>query len=192
MLEADDRLGEAEQASRAGERAQRRRRGWVAPMAASYAIDTLFLGLFAAVGTIPGNLPLGYGAASALVCAGAWATYARGWNLKLRDPDLVEPLLVLGVLMQLAVVAAAPQVTFPFLANLFTVFAFGMVAMSVRASVRVWTFQVVASGLVLYRVADRAGLPSATTLELLLTWFYFALILARCLMLSVNANLGCC
>jgi diguanylate cyclase (GGDEF)-like protein len=171
------------------ESGQRQRKRWVLPMAASYGVDTLFLGLYAAFGSIPGNVPLAYGAAAALICLLALFVYSRGWNLALGNPDMAEPLIVLGVLMQLAVVAAAPQITFPYLANLFTVFAFGMVSMSVRASVRVWTLQVLASALVLYLAGERAGSATRSTIELFLSWAYFALILARCLMLSVNANL---
>jgi diguanylate cyclase (GGDEF)-like protein len=172
----------------AGEREQQQRRRWIAPTAASYALDALFLGLYAAIGTLTAAVPLAYGLAAALICAASWLVYARGWNLKLRNPNMVEPLVLTGVAMQLAVVAVAPQIAFPYLANLFTVFAFGMVGMSVRASVRVWTLEVLAIGAVLLAVGERLGVAAATPGELLLSWLYFSLILARCLMLTVNAN----
>src|SRR5262245_39780060 len=128
---AEARVNGAKPAPGAVERSQRRRRRWVLPMAASYGIDTLFLGLYALFVTIPASGPLAYGAAAVLICAACWAIYAAGLNLRLANPDMVEPLIVLGVLMQLAVVAAVPQIAFPWLANLFTVFSFGMVALSV-------------------------------------------------------------
>jgi len=172
----------------AAEREQRARRRWVAPMAGSYALDALFLVFFAATGTVAPALPLAYAGAAALITVVARTAYARGWNLHLSGPDMVEPLVVLGVAMQFAVVYAAPQIAFPWLANLFTVFAFGMVGMSVRASVRIWTLEVLAMGLVLFAVRDRLGVANATPVDLLLGWLFFALILARCLMLTVNAN----
>jgi diguanylate cyclase (GGDEF)-like protein len=178
----------AGEALAAGGREQRARRRWVAPMAGSYALDALFLAFFAATGAVAPAVPLAYAAAAALVSVVAWTAYARGWNLRLPGPDMVEPLVLLGVAMQLAVVYAAPQIAFPWLANLFTVFAFGMVGMSVRASVRIWTFEVLAMGLVLLAVRDRLGVANATPVDLLLGWLFFALILARCLMLTVNAN----
>ena len=161
---------------------------WVWPMAGSYAIDALFLGFFAATGTVGAEVPLAYGVAAAAITLLAWQAYKRGWNLRLRSPDMVEPLVVLGVAMQLAVVYRAPQIAFPYLANLFTVFAFGMVGMSVRASVRVWTLEVLAMGLVLFAAGDRLGVANATPVDVLLGWLFFALVLARCLMLTVNAN----
>jgi len=127
--------------------------------AASYAVDTLFLALFAVAGTVSVTVAPAYGAAAAAISAGVYAATASGWNLKLRDPSLVEPLTILGIAMQLGVVLAAPQVAFPFLANLFTVFAFGMIWLPLRDSVVVWTLGSAGTAVVFYAVHDRIGLP---------------------------------
>jgi diguanylate cyclase (GGDEF)-like protein len=113
---------------------------------------------------------------------------STGLNLKARDPSLVEPLVLLAIALQLGIVFAAPQIAFPFLANLFTVFAFGMIWLTLRDSVVVWTLGIAGTGAVFYVERGRIGLPAASDFELILVWLYFSLILSRCLLLSVTAN----
>lgn len=170
------------------ERNQQRRIAWIGMTAASYAVDTLFLGLFAVAGTISGNIAIAYGVAAAVISAGTYAATVSGWNLKRRDPSLVVPLNILGISMQLGVVLAAAQIAFPFLANLFTVFAFGMIWLPLGASVLLWLLGIAGTAVVIYVEQGRLGIPSSTSIELLLVWLYFSLILGRCLLLSVTAN----
>jgi len=188
MFEADARLERAAAAQSAEVRDQRRRLRWTGLVAASYAIDTLFLALFAAAGTIAAALPVAYGVGAAFVGAVQYAAYASGWNLRRRDPNLTALLVALGVAMQLGVVALAPQIAFPYLANLFTVFAFGMIWLSLRESAAVWSVGVLATGGLAYAVGGRMAVPTATPFEIALVWSYFSVILGRCLILSVQAN----
>jgi diguanylate cyclase (GGDEF)-like protein len=169
-------------------RDQRRRLTWIAATTASYAVDTLFLALFAAAGTIAVAVPALYGIAAAAIGGATYALTASGVNLKARDPSLVEPLVILGIAMQLGVVMAAPQIAFPFLANLFTVFAFAMIWLPLRESVVVWSLGVAAMAVVFLAVGGRIGVPSSSGAELVLVWSYFSVVLARSLLLSVNAN----
>lgn len=189
MVEAEQQLETAVIKPSSIDRAQRQRLVWNGMIAASYAVDTLFLALFALAGTIPGSIALVYGFVAAVICVGTHVLTASGWNLKVRDPALVEPLTMLAVAMQLGVVLAVPQVAFPFLANLFTVFAFGMIWLSLRNSAVVWSLGIAGIAGVFHLVQDRIGIPAATTFELVLVWLYFSLILGRCLLLSVNANM---
>jgi diguanylate cyclase (GGDEF)-like protein len=188
MMAADDRLDGALRAASADARARRQRQRWIGATAASYATDALFLGLFAVIGTIPALIPAVYGAAAAAVCLLAWLAYARGWNLRLRDPNMTEPLILFAIVMQLGVAVAAPQVAFPFLANLFTVFAFGMVWLTLRKAVAAWTVGVFGAGIVFYLAGDRFAVPTGSLVEVFLAWLYFSLILGRCLLVSVAAN----
>jgi len=180
--------GPAPDSGGAQQRNQKRRLFWVIPVAASYALDTLFLGLFAAIGTVPREVPLAYCGVAAGAVGAQYAVYANGWNLQARDPNLLAPWIAVGVALQLGVVAMAPQIAFPYLANLFTVFAFGMAWLPLRASLIIWSLCAVAVGVLLYAVGDRIGVPVATGVERLLAALYFSLILARCLVLSVQAN----
>jgi len=167
---------------------QRQRISWIGMTAASYAVDTVFLALFAIAGVISGFVAVAYGSAAAVISAGTYVATAGGWNLKQRDPSLVTPLNILGILMQLGVVLAAPQLTFPYIANLFTVFAFGMIWLPLGASVMLWLFGAIGIAIVFYLSQGRIGMPSSSPFELVLVWLYFSMILGRCLLLSVTAN----
>jgi len=178
----------AVRAGASGPRALRQRLRWIAATAASYAVDTVFLGLFALAGTLPAQIALWYGAAAAAACVLAALAYARGWNQRFRDRNLTEPLIMFAILLQLAVVMAAPQVAFPFLANLFTVFAFGMLWLSLRDAVVVWSAGVFGAGVVFYAVGRGFAAPAGSAVEIGLSWAYFSLILGRCLLVSVAAG----
>jgi diguanylate cyclase len=188
VLIGEDRLERHLRSAHTRGRDQRRRLRWNAATAASYGVDTLFLGLLAGQGTIPGRVPLAYGAAAALVCLANFAVTASGLNLRFRDPSLTAPLMTYAVALQLAVVALAPNIAFPMLANLFTVFSFGMLWLSPRQSLAVWTLGAIASGALFYAAGERFGVPVATGFERVLVWGYFSLVLGRCLVLSVQAD----
>jgi diguanylate cyclase (GGDEF)-like protein len=188
VIEAEAEIEAAIRARKSRDRAQRQRLVWTRMTAASYAVDTLFLALFAVAGTIPGTIAPVYGAAAAAISGGVYAVTASGRNLKLRDPSLIELTMILGIAMQLGIVLAAPQVAFPFVANLFTVFSFGMIWLSLRDSLAVWSLGIAGTATVFYAVHGRIGVPTSSTFELTLVWLYFSLILGRCLLLSVNAN----
>jgi diguanylate cyclase (GGDEF)-like protein len=122
------------------------------------------------------------------VVAGNYAAYASGWNLRWRDPSLTVPLVLLGVAVQLGLVAAAPQVAFPFIVNLFTVFAFGVIWMSLRASIAIWALTAAACGALMWALGARTAVPAESEAEVLLTWLCFSVILGRSLLLGVYAN----
>jgi len=187
LVEAEPALEKAESRQRGIARDQRQRRSWIFATAGSYAVDTAFLALFASAGTIPASVAGGYGAAAAAIIALNLAVTASGWNLKARDPAFTAPLTLVAVFMQLGVVWFAPQLGFPFLANLFTVFAFAMIWLSLRESVVIWTLGAAGAAAVIFGAAP-IGVPVATRFETFLVWLYFSLILGRCLVLSVTAN----
>ncbi|MGQ0510025.1 MAG: diguanylate cyclase [Betaproteobacteria bacterium] len=181
-------LAPALKASRDEARVLRRRLAWTGAIAASYALDTLFLGLFALAGVVAGGLVLSYAAAAALICVLTATAYRCSWNQVLRDPEMAEPQVVAALALQLAVVWAAPQIAFPWLCNIFTVFAFGMLSLSVRESLVIWALVVAGGGTVVYANAADLGMPVATPLQLVLLWSYFAAILGRFVMMSVYAG----
>jgi diguanylate cyclase len=185
---AEEKLEKAVRAAGTRGRDQSRRRRWTLAIAASYAVDTVFLALFAAVGSIAGSLAIAYGAAAAALCAAAYAVTASGLNLRARDPNLAVPHMIIAVALQIGVVDAAPQIAFPVLANLFTVFAFGVIWMTLRQSVALWTLGALALGALVYAVGERFGVPVATPAGKFLVWLYVTLVLGRCLLLGVQAN----
>jgi len=188
MLQAEQKFDGALVSGGTGDRARRRRLRWIAATAASYGVDVLFLALFAATATIPAAIPLCYGVAAAALCGSVYFANAKGWNLRWRDPNLTEPLILVAIVLQLCVVVAAPQVAFPFLANLFTVFAFGMLWLTLRNAAAMWSLGVFGTGIVFYLACGRFAAPTGTGLEVFLMWLYFSLVLGRCLLVSVAAN----
>ena len=183
-----ERLQGAARAAQTRARDQRARLRWAGATAGSYALDTLFLALFAADGVIGAAAPVVYGLGAAAVCLAVWATTAAGANLRLRDPNLSAPLIGAAVALQIAAVALAPPIAFPFLSNLFTVFAFGMLWMGPRQSMLVWSLGALALGGLFAAVGDGFGVPVATPYQRTLVWLYFSLILGRCVLLSVQAS----
>ena len=188
MVEAEKNLEAAIKASQARERDRRQRLWWSVATTSSYSLDALFLGLFVAAGTIPASVFYLFAAGAAAICATTFALYASGWNLRFRDPGVIWPQVAAGIAVHLAAVALAPQIAFPGLANLFTVFAFGVIWLSLRASVVLLALTVLAAGAVLWIDAGRVAMAASKPLETSLTWLCFSLILARCLVLSVHAN----
>jgi diguanylate cyclase (GGDEF)-like protein len=188
VLEAEEKLDHAMRQSQQLARDRTRRFGWVGMTAASYLADTAFLALFCVAGTVPARVPVVFGAGAAAIVAVHYWAYASGWSLKLRDPNFVLPTMVASFAMQLGVFALAPQLAFPLLANLFTVFAFGAIWLSVRASVVAWAVGAGLTGIVMFAVAERAGMPTGTLFERTLVWLFFTLILGRFVLLSANAS----
>jgi diguanylate cyclase (GGDEF)-like protein len=68
------------------------------------------------------------------------------------------------------------------------VFSFGMLWLRLPSAVACWSIGVAATGIVCYLAGDRFAVAASSPAELFLTWFYFSLVLARCLMVSVAAN----
>jgi diguanylate cyclase (GGDEF)-like protein len=188
VIEADATLEKAIKQSQARQRDRRQRLLWSASTASSYALDSVFLGLFVVAGTIPAFVFYAFTAGAAAICGITVALYASGWNLRLRDHSVIWPQVVAGVAVHLMVVALAPQIAFPALANLFTVFAFGVIWLSLRGSIIIWSLTVIATGVVLWFAADRAGMAASNAFEMRLSWLCFSFILGRCLVLSVYAN----
>ena len=188
MMEADAKLEKAIKASRSRERDRRQRLLWTAATASSYSLDALILGLFVVAGTVAAPVFYFFTAGAAAACAATYAVYASGWNLKVRDQNVIWPQTAAAVAVHLMVVTLAPQAAFPLLANLFTVFAFGVIWLSLRASVVLWALSVIATGAILWSVGGRAGMAASSPFEVALTWFCFSAILGRCLVLSVYAN----
>lgn len=187
-IERGDRPMQTEQVAEIGPRAQKLPMTWLAQGAASYALSTLFLALFAAAGTIRPVVPVAYGIGGSVVCGGLYVAFASGWNRRFRDPGLASAQALLALGLQLAVVAMAPQIAFPYLANLFTVFAFAMIWLSLYEAFMVWLAGALATGVLFYSVGARFGIPTGTPFEITLVWLYFTLTLGRCVILSMHAT----
>ncbi len=188
MVEADSKLERALRGERVAQRERRQRLRWSASTASSYALDGLFIGLFVAAGAAPVRALAVFVAGAGAISASTFALYWTSWNRKFRDPSVIWLQVVAGVAIHLAVVALAPGAALPLLANVFTVFAFGLIWMSLRAAVVIWLMTGLAVGALLWVEAARVGAATSTPFEVLLTAACISLILGRCLVLNMYAN----
>ena len=187
MAALEEPLGKAIRAKTAEMRGQRQRSLWIGGAAASYALDVLFLALFALAGVIGFAVPLAYAGASAVLSLLFYMIVSRGWSEELRDPGLVATQALAGMFLQLGVVAAAPQIAFPYIANLCTVFAFAMIWLPLRTAVALWALATSLCGLLLFAMGERTSVPTGSATQIGLVWLYFSVVLGRCVLLSVFA-----
>ena len=187
MAALDETLGKAIRAKTAELRDQRVRTMWIAAAGASYALDAIFLALFAAAGSIPFIVCAWYALGAVLLNGVFYAAVASGWSQRFSDPGLVAWQSAAGLVMQIGVVMHAPQIAWPWLANLFTVFAFGMIWIPVATSIVLWAAGAALTGAFLYAFSERMAMAASTSAELLLSWLFFSLVLGRCVFLSVYA-----
>ncbi|MBK6631306.1 MAG: hypothetical protein IPG33_09745 [Betaproteobacteria bacterium] len=153
---------------------RRLRLQWLAVTALSYGVDTLFLGLFAAVGTLRRGVPAGYAAAAALACGFSFLALAGSWHRRFNNNFLSTSEMVAGAVIQCAAAYAAPPIAFLLLANLFTVLAFGVFQLTLRQFVFVWGVSAVGAGLVLLGEGTNASMLDLGRYERILACLYEA------------------
>ena len=188
MAGVDEKLVAAVEARTVERRGQRQRLAWLRGTGVSYGADTVFLLLFAAAGTVPLAVPMAYAAGAAAVLGIVYAATVSNWNLRLRDPGMVLPHNLAAIALQFAIAFAAPQIAFPWLTNLFTVMAFGVIWLSLRASGAVWALCTLLGGWFFYSKGASVGMPAGSPFELARVWLNFSLVLGRCVFLSVHAT----
>jgi diguanylate cyclase len=188
MADVEHRIASALEEKIVERRGQRQRLVWLRGAAASYAADTVFLALFALAGSVPAVLPVWYGVAAAVIAGTVYTATASNWNLRLRDPGMVLPHNVAAITLQFTIAFAAPQIGFPWLANLFTVLAFSVVWLPLRAAAAMWALTTALGAGFFYSRSASLGVPTGSTFEVTLVWLYFSLVLGRCVFLSVYAT----
>ncbi|MBA1148252.1 diguanylate cyclase [Ectothiorhodospiraceae bacterium WFHF3C12] len=177
-------MNQSNQQARNVNRAQAERLGVLGVASASYGLDTLWLAGFAGLGTVPAAVPVSYALAAGCATGFFLVAFIRAWNLRLSDPHLAAPQLVVGYLLQLLFLAVVPQLGVLFLANMFVVAAFGALVLTLRHFLLAWLLVSLATGLVLFMVGDRLGIPVASRAEQVVVWLAFASFLGRASLLS--------
>ncbi len=167
------------------ERQQRRRRFVLGVAIVSYALDTFWLGLMALDRVVPPGIPLAYGLLGGGVSIAFLLLHARGWNLRLKDPNLTVAQLVAGYGIQLGFLAVAPQVSFLFLSTIFVVTAFGILTLTGRQALWAWILVTASVTGIFLVVGDRLAIPVATPLQQMLVGLAFVSAFGRVLFLSM-------
>ena len=151
----------------------------------SYLLDTMLYAAFALAGTIEPWIVVAYGLAGfshvALFASIHWYCRVEGGS----DPQLVRWQMGYSILVQVAGMAAAPQLAPVFIGTMFIVFAFGSLRMELKQALWSWFLAFFAVGLVL-TVPTRAslGIVEPTRVEEFLFCLGFASIALRTTMLG--------
>ncbi|MBC7995597.1 MAG: GGDEF domain-containing protein [Rhizobacter sp.] len=170
------------------DREQQRRLAWMREctvIAASYAQNGVFIGLFALTGTVSWAAGALYAMPGLLASAVVAYLIKSGWSARLKDASMSSVHSLCSGLLCLVGVALFPQMAFAYALMLFTVF---ITATYRNPRRQVQTTLVAVSllfaGLTL-GLGRRLQIPHGSGAEQFLTWLFFVATLGRCVMLSV-------
>ncbi len=146
----------------------------------SYALTTVFLLLYAGVGTTSPRVPLLYALAGAAVSAGFFAVFRTGAGERSGDWFLTIWQLLPSAVVELVFLVIAPEVGFVFLMVLFVVFGFGTLRLTPAKAAFAWGVTAVAAVAVLLLLRPPLAIPLRTPAERWITGLCFVLTLGRC------------
>lgn len=149
----------------------------------SFAIDVAFLLAFAYIGMGSAFVAAAYGAAGIGLHLILCLMIKTGANKAFKEPGMALPQTVNGILMQTGFLMAAPDVGMIFLFNLFTVYAFGVVAYNARQFILLWAFGTVLVSIAFFQVGDRIVFPNASGESLALISAFFVLTVGRAVLI---------
>jgi diguanylate cyclase (GGDEF)-like protein len=149
----------------------------------SYAIDVVFLLAFSYIGMSSAFIALGYGMATIGLHLVLYLLIRTGANRRFKDPGMAMPQTVFSIIVQITCLMAAPQIGLVFMFNLFTVFAFGVVAYNARQYIFLWSFGAVLALLAIYQIGDRIVFPNFTSQSLLLISAFFVVTIGRAILI---------
>jgi diguanylate cyclase len=167
------------------QREQQRRLTVLKVSMVSYALDTIWLSLFAILGVVDFCIPIWYTILAVLGVGMTWFVFARGWNLGFADPTLTIAQLCLGFGSQIVFLILAPQLGLMFLTTIFIVLAFGALTMSVRQFVWAWLVVGMLVGLVIVLMGDQLSIPVSNLAERAVVWLALFSTLGRVIYLDL-------
>ena len=190
---------ESDEANRTGEanrgrpaalaaRGRRWRLRMLGAVAASYALDTAILLLYAGVGTTTFRVPLLFALFGGLMCTAQFALYMSHLGEGAKDPFLTIWLVVPSVVLQIAFLTIAPEVGFVFLTVLFTVFGFGAIRLTPRETAITWGVTALSVAALIPFSGRPLAIPMGSPAERWITGLFFLLTLGRCASIGVFGN----
>lgn len=154
-------------------------------MASGYAIDGMFLALYAWAGTQHWSVAALYLLLGWLWCAGVTAWIYAGRSLHLKDPALFKLQATVSTALSIAGIALFPEVALVFALALFFVFLLAAYGLDRRNIMLGWLAASVVGGLAVLGDA-RLQIPVDTPAERLISWLCFVVALGRCVLLGLN------
>lgn len=155
----------------------------------SYFIDTLILILFATAGTIDSHVPLYYAIAALIHITLFSFIHWTGISERCPNPHLTVFQMTYSILVQIAGIIIAPQITQLFLGIMFIIFTFGTLRISLKQTLVVWFFTCLAIAITLSQLENaNLGIISPSGFEAIIVGIAFATILLRCIGLGYYAT----
>lgn len=185
-------LGEATAPDANPTRARRRyRAAVVVAVFASYAIDTLFLCFFYALGKVGLAVPAGYAAAALAHMLVFGFLHLSGISDRARNPHLTGWQMMVALAIQLTAMVCAPAIRAYFLGIIILIFAFGALRLTLRGALLLWLLTcAMTTAVVLHLPGPLALAPTSADLyENLTIGVAFSFVLLRCVLLNYYATL---
>lgn len=177
----------AEAQLRALKLARRQRVAHLPWMGASCGLDALVLALFCWVGVAPWwTVSLFVGFSSVLIGLSYWLLLS-GFSERFEDPYISAYQLIVTALSMSVMAALAPAAAFHFHNMLLVVFTFGALRLSMRQTLVAGAVLLAAVGAVTLLHSGRAWAPP-THAEMAITWFSYATVLSRCLLVGLYGS----
>lgn len=154
----------------------------------SYFVDAILLAIYAESGALPWSIApiyLGCGLAHALIFG---LLYETRLGSLFKDPFLVVPQAVSGMLIMLSFAWLAPEAGFLFLCNLFIVFSFSSLRATAQETAVVWTAMAVGLSILLLGSDKQIHIPLDTFTERVATLLAFAFTVGRCMFIGIFSS----
>lgn len=129
------------------------------------------------IGEVGGSVPVVYMAAAATPISIFFILIKTGLNKNFRDPGMVIPQIFLGVMVLLGLLAAMPEIGIMLIAQLFTLYLGGVLALRLDQFIWIWLAGATALAVPLYFVGDQIGFPHSTILSKALLWVFLVSVL---------------
>ena len=144
---------------------------------ACYSLQTLVIALYAWIGEVPWSAVWQFGLAGIGQAAVFALVIRQGWNLRLKDPGMLLPQIVIGMGVLLGFIALLPQLWVLFLIASMVAYNFAMMSFNARQFTWAWLLTGAASGLVLFLARGRLGRIGASDASIAILWLFFFLII---------------
>lgn len=154
----------------------------------AYLVDVFVLTLFAAIGTVSVQGVVAYLAVAAAASATFYGLIRSGANLRLADPSLTLPQLLVCSAIQIGFALALPSLATVFIINLFVAFAFGILQQKQREFLIAGAFVAIGLFFVLVREVPPTQVIFGSSSERLVFWVFIVLALGRFTTVSIAAS----
>jgi diguanylate cyclase len=157
-----------------------RRRQMLTIQAASYALNSVVLLIYAYAGTLSIAVPSAYFLSGIMLTGFFTALSETHINDRFEDHYLTIFQIAANIALQLGFLLAAPEIGYAFLSFLFLAFGFGALRMTSRQAVTAWCLTAIGVIPAFLFAATPIGMPVGTPLERLAAMLSFVITIGQC------------